>query len=1737
MILNSISSNLAFPSEKIIIRLDDIDNLEDNTRFGVRFRHFYYNTSDSKVNFSTLPAYTLVSDNGSSSLSAYQPLNFLNPMDFNPYTWTVGNHNEYLYVSYNGGLSGVTVWPTHPYPSISKISNTALMIDVRVALASGFEGEVKTPEYRTNVRDSGFYNLTAFPGYSTNILGHTYASRGVKEFKIGENKNFSRTFQRKSLARNIINNSLKIEIPVVSSTVVLDDTENQIFRLEFFDANSSSEKTSNGVKSTTTSLRPLTNTVLEDLGITYPYTTRADYNNATGAVNIVFKSPLFINKSDDITACYETSSVIPAPYNLTTNIKNNSTNNFTLSSNIPVYFWNYRFRTSSPAGINNTDAFTVNFASSSFTVSDNYSSVDVRTTMIDNYYQNQFNILSSEVAGLLVQRFIEENGEKTLSARPVGTNGVYITNQWMPAGYDLRFFNSGLGDRYNVTIQLSSFVGTIHQQTQPIDILLNKKNIIFNLNLQESGETSAHCVATLFPSPAETGFGYKWAAYPPENVVFRNMDGDELLQNVLYENEFEAEIFNLGVDKTEIVLYSQEYDTSANTFWFPPSSVVNNMYLELRGVVNDFNKTSTGQLSAFCNRGGFSYRAPTDATIIWNEIGGDSRANLTFSSGEGSSIKKGTNYASTEDYSVVDIEVSSIPVESYPNNILFDVSCDLFRSDFSMNASKLFFIREYPSKDYININSISGTELISSSAFKNKILTSPATISLTADYPDLIVDSSRILWGITNSDNVKINSSGNIATISLSTVSACVTVSAISAMPFEGNFKAYNFVESICFYVLSSLPEFNYIAFPENQYSPVKTIAEITNNYQCGLIDQGFNMYSQSNGMTAFRSCHTENFYFSATPGFDYYVWNIGQIVKETNSNKLIVPVTYSDISANGNISVSAFNSIFRADDSVTVFNSTSSNGSSVYKQPITFLEFPTPTLNITLNNNYYNIDKYSETPKLTFEFNSGYTNILGYTLNVVLSSADFIQTKTIQDNKTIANSLIKIGLENSDFIITENSVNKCLVYLSGNVSVTVDGFDYCPESKPISSNALALTAYNGPNIDLYALKNIVSAGEVVNFYNSSNLNFETSNPSRFTSFIFDNGEGTLQTSTSAYLSASYASEGVKSPSMTGMLSDGSSVVQSWDRLVYVKNSFNSYDSTITRNFFQDISLPYSVSDVMVKPNDWQYASVINSSFQKIKTNLEYLSSSCSMNNITFPKAYGGFLGNKYGNFKWDTRNNSKDTRNNLFSELKCVQYVNNKILVIDGSNIEIYSFTEIPELLYSFNRIGDGETLLNPVNLYYDSLINRLYILDSGKQLMFVCSFDIDKPEEIQLTHYWGGVGARNDRTKLNNPVDFCLDSSGNSYVLDSDSMMIRVYNSNLNWIKNIDLLNLITSKPVSINYNRDIFCITLDTGITHITNLETILATITIPGSTNSFFNTIHSGIVYIVSGNKLYKYMIDGSYVSEKTLDYTITHVSMDQFHVLVAGKNCISKFVDFIEVDKIINDSESLSGFSWNSIYIDESELVTDYVYNDSFKKIYDNINLLNQRIESRIMINYDEFGSITNQYTSAVAVSAIQYPPILLATNEPVLYDTINRSITLLFGCLESLKDNISINTTVFNNNNNLQWLWKYHYIDTIQKPSLNKNPVTWRELKSSKLSANTQLSGVSAWYVIRDGIGGNHSEICWNYQYIQNNSYFPLQWETTELNNVSGHTFTWEDFEKNCCVVPDYIFTDCVSSC
>lgn len=1773
MYFNSLSSS-GYKNELIQINFNEVTPALQNARIGTRFYHFYYDTWNEKINFSNTTINTqtltggddipriitdtyakkyilsgfqtdedLIPDNISYAIS---PTVFGNPNDYQKLLWQVNGNREFLYFNYIDGTGAGSVYPSHVYPKIEKIDNNTLRVSACMMPATGFDGLVTYTDFKKKVAAEpsvlvGLPNLLA----SSSSVHTPYISRTRINNLLGTNKNFIRNYYLASVGKNIIPNSFKVEVPVLTSNVDPEISEENGYTLTFTTGDVSQQP--KNIVTTLVNLSCLISEDLSGLNITYPYTpTYARIRPNTGQLWLYFRAPLWIEPNAPITVTYQTSSFQPnIPI---TNIGGNS-NYWQISANNVspvnngVFNYNYKFARGTYYDANTEDAFTISFLPSSFITETSYSAVSVNTVIVDNYYQTSFDITDTTKTKL-VKRFVEQTGDNSLSAVHINSTTKLKNNEWGRADGPLRFYNNGVGNRHYVKIQLSSYTGAIYEEEQELEFLINKNDIVFSPTITETGSNSATITTIIYPTQSDS-LGFKWAAFPPENVVFRNLDGAVLSANVFYNDLIDVQVQYLGVDKTEIIVYSEEYETSASTFWFPPSTVANDIYLEIKGDIDDNNKTGTGKLSAFCNRNGRSYRVPVDANIIWDEVADDARGAISFTTRDGSrNIDKGTIYSSSNEYSLINATVSSIPVDNNPKFILFNVTCNASRGDFALNASKLYLYREYPAGDLLTISATSGNNsLFSSIDRKNLVFTSPANLSLSAIYPDL--NTGSILWQALSGNNVPfLSGTGNVFSFSLSTLSSiCVQVSAISAKPFEGDFKRYNFEDKMCFYLLSSLQNFDYIGFPENQYNPTRKAADsVTDFGKCGsgYENTTFNLYTSSQGMTSYKPCHTENFYFSASPGFTKYVWNVGDIVQESSSNKIIIPVSYQNVSANNNVFVSAFNDVFLETDLVTNFNFSSSNNSNVYHQQISFLDFPNPSVTIELSNDVVNTNLYSTLPRLVATVDSGNFDIENYSFNIVLSSADFVQTKFVQNSRPVFNALIDVGIEGTNFIVDENSFNDCVVYLSGNVAITINGFDFCPQTTPVSSNILPLSVYNGPNLELYCEKNVVSAGETVTFYNGSNKNFISVPLINFESFTFDNGEGTVSTpsSGSLYFTTTYTTEGAKSPSLTGLLTTGETVVQTWENLIVVKNAFEEYDSSISREFYEKLELPYNLESVRVKPNDWQYASTINTSFEKLKTNIDYLSASCAVNNINFPKAYGGYLGTRFGNFKWHTKYSAENIQNTLFYDLRSVQFFEDKIICLNGSNIEIFNVSENPSKLFSTNRISDAEVLLNPVKLSYLPNEKRLYVLDNSKKIIYVCNFDIDSPLDIELTHYWGGVGSKEDRTKFNNPVDFCLDNVNNLYVVDSDSAVIKVYNKNLNWIRNISISEWIENHPISISQNDGLFAVSTKNGNNILMDeFGNVQETITRVSSNKSVLNPLHNGIVYIIIGKNIAKYTINNTFINEITYNDDVKDVVFDEFHAYAVFSDYILKFVDFIEINKVINDNESLSGFDWNSILVNENEFVTDYIYNDSFKKIHDNIVLLNNRIEERLLVDLDKYYRVINQTTTAYTPSAISDVSLFLGTNEPVLYDTINRGIEQLYGNVEELRDNISATFSIPNNNNDLQWRWSFHYIDGIQIPTIEKNPVSWREMTTAKIIGNSQLSAYSAWWTTREGRGGNHSELCFNYQQLQCNSLFPLSWHDTECGNVSGHIFTWDDLEKDCCKLPDFVFADCVSAC
>lgn len=1757
MLFQSLSTISSYPNERLLISYNAVNPPLINSRIGIRFRYFYYG-DDNKLNLTnseypvataSIPPTTLARNYVLSSyssngilLSAKTPTEFLTVNSFTPFRWTVNNPSEFLQYTIRGGLSSLTVFPSHPFPKITKISNNVINVSCGLVAASGFNGNISSYQFKNFVKDSNYATLSNVSVITTTPSFHkAKTSDGVKDYVVGNNVNNLNYYYTPYLNRNIYDSSFRIDVPVVTST---KDTD-PVYYLSFVCSNFSN-KNNDTITNGYVTLSCLRSEILEKAGMSFPYTFDFPYNRihpALGEVYIHFRQ-LLVKKGYDITATYKTSaSFIGTDKVVFQNIASNSVNISCNNALTPLYMQDYTLY--SPDTI--SDALTISFEPSSRMVQLASSAFRVDTIVTDNYYQN---IYSHDNDSPLLKRFVEIVGDGGLLSKD--ENNIWRrSTEWMPFSSTMILFNTdNKANKYQFRIEAGSNGRVLkNNYLNFFDLTLNKEKAVLSPMITENGSSSATIYTVSLPF-SYASFPSKWDVYPPENIVLTKIDGTVINRNEFYPDLFNIKIYNLGVDKTKITFYSSEFETSASTYWFPPSSISQECTMQIKGDVFDENENGTISISALWNRNGYSYRIPTDANIIWNETANDPRGRLTFrtSSETPYILTENSVYAGKNDYGILNCSVSTEKVASNPRSVVFDVNCNVFNSTYNFNTNNIFLYNQFPSNDFLNILALTatGSELFSSSIRKHYILKNSSNIYLSADIPSLIVDDDNIFWTITKSDGSNpLEFSGLYSSFSFDTLSAKVQISTFNSKPFSGNFGYYNLTDYMVFYNLSSIQPLDYISFPENKYNPLEKIASNVENYNiCGKDwnDVSFNLYTNSNGMTSYKSCHTENFYFSANSGFDNYVWKIGNKLIETKNNKIIIPLSYQDVSSNNNVYLSAYNNIFLKSDPVTIYNSSYSDNTSIYKQPIQFLDFPSPVATIKIDNNICDCSKYGQLPKLSCVLDTNNIDIDGYTFDIILSSQDFIQTKTYSDNSINFSKILKIGIENSDYIIKENSFNDLKIYLSGNIGVTIKDFDFCTENKTITSNIINLSVYNGPNLDLYCENNYASSGQIVTFINNSNTNFLTNSNIKYTNFIFDNGEGTIISTSNSSISTLYISQGAKTPSLTGFLSNSAINIQSWKDMVYIKDEYELYNKNISREFTESINLPFSLEDCKIKSNDWQFASNINDCFNKLKTNLDFLSSCCYINNLNFPKSFGGILASKYGNFKWHTKIDFKNIQDEYFYDIKSGQIINDEYLLItNGDLIQLYSISQPPQLIYSINRIGDGEVLENPSKCIYAN--NKLYILDTDKNLMLVCDFDINDKNSIKLTHYWGGTGGREEKSKLNNPTDFCIDDDYNLYIVDKDSYIIKVYNKNLNWIRNIDSASFSEkNKPVNISCDgTNLSCVTENGECLLFDIYGNITEILNIKNTTKAFLNKNHYGIIYLIDKNIIKKYTINNTLINEQILEHPIIDVIYDKNHCYILTKNYVYKITDFIEIDSILTKNESISGFSWNNIFIKEHEFVTDYIYNDSFKKIKDNISILNKRINKKLMLQYNDGKVISNQYTVSYTASSLSDNNILIGINEPVLYDTINRSIENLYNNILELKDNISLGLDYPNINNNIRWIWKYHYIDTIQKPSILKSPVSWAELNSYQIGYNTVLSSASSWCSIRYNLGNNnHSDICFNFSQTRKGSYIPFTWADMEQSSDKCNfikPYKWEELEEICCIKPDFVFEDCKIIC
>jgi hypothetical protein len=246
----------------------------------------------------------------------------------------------------------------------------------------------------------------------------------------------------------------------------------------------------------------------------------------------------------------------------------------------------------------------------------------------------------------------------------------------------------------------------------------------------------------------------------------------------------------------------------------------------------------------------------------------------------------------------------------------------------------------------------------------------------------------------------------------------------------------------------------------------------------------------------------------------------------------------------------------------------------------------------------------------------------------------------------------------------------------------------------------------------------------------------------------------------------------------------------------------------------------------------------------------------------------------------------------------------------------------------------------------------------------------------------------------------------------------------------------------------------------------------------------------------------------------------------------------KFIDYINIQNVKNDYYSLSTWNWNAIYVKPDEPVTSFVFDDSFKKIHDNINLINLDIAYKFVINLDEHDEFVSHTLSAIhtseqILSSSSYRAI--GINEIVAYETINRGFNNIYCDLDKLRRILEVRYER-DNGDFICWSWRSQTALTPQSPATGKKPFSWLELRNATSTKNIYLSSGVRWTDMNTCCdAANSMPITWIWNRLTCCDVPYITWVDTRCGNIFNTS--WKDLMNSCDRTPNYYFDDCITGC
>jgi len=275
-----------------------------------------------------------------------------------------------------------------------------------------------------------------------------------------------------------------------------------------------------------------------------------------------------------------------------------------------------------------------------------------------------------------------------------------------------------------------------------------------------------------------------------------------------------------------------------------------------------------------------------------------------------------------------------------------------------------------------------------------------------------------------------------------------------------------------------------------------------------------------------------------------------------------------------------------------------------------------------------------------------------------------------------------------------------------------------------------------------------------------------------------------------------------------------------------------------------------------------------------------------------------------------------------------------------------------------------------------------------------------------------WGKYGGPNAYKGFKEPTDLSIDINDNVYITDRGNNVVKKYTKSGSWIKTYSHNDFLNATSTAIDDDRNLHVLNANNTVVKLKQDGTYITTYSInTTSTPKRIKNSKNGFLYALFNDRVIKLTKGGAYSGTFADTFSdVTYNSLyhdDNQNLYITNTNSILRYFDEVTIDSAIK-TISVLGWDMEDIYIDLDEYVQDWVYNRSFAKMYDNIDLVRRSLIGSIYQTTDNQGKIKNVirgFTPAQYTALFDSTPkadIYVGSNEIVSNSVINRCIYQLY---------------------------------------------------------------------------------------------------------------------------------------